>query len=79
MVQVTSNDRLSNTTFHQRCRGGQGYWWLRRNGGDFVDLPERVRGDSTFSMSLDLPPGRYVLGVGPDSKFGVRQTVVVKG
>jgi hypothetical protein len=55
---------------------GQAHWWLRLDGGDFVKLPRKVRGDAPFKFVLSLEPGRYVLGVGPPRE-GVRRDVVV--
>ncbi|MFO0595446.1 MAG: BRCT domain-containing protein [Myxococcaceae bacterium] len=55
---------------------GQAHWWLRLDGGDFVKLTKRVRGDSAFNQVLSLEPGTYVLGVGP-ARGGVRVNVVV--
>lgn len=56
---------------------GQAHWWLRLDGGEFVRLPKRVRGDLPLKLELSLEAGRYVLGVGP-AGTGVRSTVVVR-
>lgn len=56
---------------------GQAHWWLRLDGGDFVKLPKRVRGDTAFKQVLSLEPGRYTLGVGTTSD-GVRVSLVVE-
>jgi hypothetical protein len=55
---------------------GQAHWWLRLDGGDFVKIGKKVRGDSAFKQVISLAPGTYVLGVGP-VRGGVRQTLVV--
>lgn len=56
---------------------GQAHWWLRHDGGDFVRLPKRVRGDLPLKLEVSLEPGRYLLGVGlPGS--GVRSSVLVR-
>lgn len=55
---------------------GQAHWWLRQNGGDFVRMPKRVRGDVALDLQLDLEPGSYVLGVGP-ARGGVRVDIEV--
>jgi hypothetical protein len=54
---------------------GQGHWWLRHE-HDFVRLPERVRGDQSLKLTVQLEPGSYVLGVGPP-RGGVRVDLVV--
>lgn len=56
---------------------GQAHWWLRMDGGDFVKLSKKVRGDAPFKQVLSLEPGRYVLGVGTASD-GVRVSLVVE-
>lgn len=73
---ITSDDRLSNTTYHRRCVGRQKLWWLRKEGGVFIDVPE-IRGDERFSADLDLAPGTYILGAGPAGKHGIRQIIEV--
>lgn len=75
-MHIQSTDTLSNTTFHRRCVGRQKYWWLRRDGGGFIPVPE-TRGDSQFSADIDLEPGTYILGAGPAGKHGVRQKIEV--
>lgn len=78
-ITIRNEDRISNTTFHRRCSSdGQRHWWLRRQDGDFVALPERVRGDRAIEVTLDLEPGTYILGAGPAGGHGVRQTIVVE-
>lgn len=74
---VESSDSMSNTSFHRRCSGNQKYWWLwNKDTGEFIDIP-RVRGDSYFSEELDLEPGTYVLGTGPNNGHGVRDEFTV--
>ena len=77
-VVVKSNDRLSNTTYHKRCRSrGQQRWWLRDSKGNFVQIPS-ARGDDYFEAELDLALGKYVLGTGPADRFGIRETITVR-
>ena len=74
-IKIKSNDRMSNTRFHA---AGKPNWWLRNvETSEFVTIP-RTRGDDYFEATLDLEPGRYVLGVGPRDKFGKRINVTVK-
>ena len=75
-VTVENESTLSNATFHRRCSGWQGYWWLRGAEGDFVDVGQH-RGDRGIRVELDLSPGTYTLGCGPHGKQGVRETIVV--
>jgi len=56
---------------------GQAHWWLRVQGGDFIKLPARIRGDRALRLTLDLAPGRYQLGVGTP-RDGVRVNLEVK-
>lgn len=75
---ITSTSKMSNTSYHKRCRtAGQRLWWLRGPDG-FVDIP-RVRGDCEFRVDLDLEPGYYTLGCGPAGKFGVREGIDIVG
>jgi len=76
MTKIENKSSLSNTTFHKRCSGKQGYWWLRGKDG-FVDLGDQYRGDRDISVELDLPAGKYTLGCGPQGKHGIRETIVV--
>jgi len=76
-MKIKSTDRISNSTVHKRCRGRQAYWWLRDQDGDFVEVPE-IRGDDYFEADLELEPGTYTLGVGPQGKHGIRETIVVE-
>lgn len=77
MTKIENKSSLSNTTFHKRCSGKQGYWWLRGESG-FVELGDMYRGDRDISVDLDLPPGKYTLGCGPQGKHGIRETIVVE-
>jgi BRCA1 C Terminus (BRCT) domain len=54
---------------------GQAHWWLRK-GSDFVRLPQRIRGDQTLDLVVQLEPGSYILGVGP-ARGGVREDLEV--
>lgn len=76
---ITNSSRMSNTTYHQRCSSdGQRHWWLRDEHGDFVELPQRCRGDRDIEVTLDLTPGIYTLGTGPTGRHGVRETITVE-
>jgi hypothetical protein len=75
-MQIQSSSSLSNTTFHKRCSGRQGYWWLRGPEG-FVEIGKH-RGDRRLDIEVELPAGEYVLGCGPGGKHGVREAIVVK-
>jgi hypothetical protein len=56
---------------------GQAHWWLREDGGEFVALGKRVRGDKPLSLKVELEPGTYILGVGP-AEEGVRFEIEVE-
>jgi hypothetical protein len=75
-VRITSSKSLSNTTFHKRCRGRQGYWWLHGPQG-FVDIGEH-RGDRQLDVEVELPVGEYTLGTGPAGKHGIRENIEVE-
>lgn len=76
LQKIEAPKGISNTTFHRRCTGKQGYWWLRRDGSDFVSIGFH-RGDEDLKIELDLDPGVYVLGCGPAGKFGHRERIEV--
>lgn len=75
-TRIVQPPGISNTTYHRRCTGKQGFWWLRR-GHDFVRIGEH-RGDYDLDVELDLSPGEYTLGCGPRDKFGFRKTITVE-
>lgn len=62
-------DRFEELSF------GQAHWWLKEDGGDFVRLPKKIRGCDALSLSVDLEPGSYLLGVG--TRDDVRETIEV--
>ena len=77
MYKIKAKDCLSNRGFH-RCggfRSGAAFWWLRGDDG-FVDI-KRSRGDVCFTDTVDLSPGKYVLGVGR-GRDAIRLRFVVK-
>lgn len=78
-IKIINNSRLSNTTYHKRCSGNQKFWWLKKKDGDFVPLPQRIRGDQNIEIELELEPGTYILGCGPAGNHGIRETIKVKG
>lgn len=68
---------MSNTSYHNRCTKGQKNWWLRnKKMGEFVDIGEH-RGDKNISIEVDLEPGVYILGCGPQD-HGCRETITVE-
>ena len=74
--QIKSIDRMSNTSYHNRCVGNQKYWWVRGQAG-FVALDGDHRGDEKLNVVLELEPGTYTVGCGPQGKHGIRETVTV--
>lgn len=74
-MKIKNHRSLSNATFHRRCSGRQGYWWLRGANG-FIEIGEH-RGDRDIALDVDLPPGEYTLGCGPAGQFGVREKFTV--
>jgi len=74
--QIEANAGISNTTFHRRCQGRQGYWWLKSSSGEFVKIGSH-RGDQSLKLDLDLTPGVYTLGCGPSGKHGHREMIEV--
>lgn len=75
-VTIRNRRKMSNTTYHRRCSSqGQRFWWLRNKDTDqFVRLPGGpYRGDRDLDVDIELEPGEYVLGTGPNNGFGVRE------
>jgi hypothetical protein len=70
--RLTTTARMSNAGYHAN---GKPSWWARAN-GQFLEI-ERVRGDSTLDVTVDLPPGTEVTcGAGKGTYKTVRETVV---
>lgn len=74
--RIVSGPGISNTTYHNRCVGRQGYWWVRGDYG-FVGIGQH-RGDRDLDVEADMAPGLYTLGCGPVGKFGYRETITVE-
>lgn len=72
---TSGGQRMSNTQFHA---AGKPNWWVRNaDTNEFLQVPH-TRGDQAFSFdATNVKAGRYVVGVGPNNKHGVRYTNTV--
>jgi len=70
---IESTNRQSNSGYH---RTGGKNWWLKGPNGFINNIPT-IRGDKVFKCELELTPGQYTLGVGPNNRDGIRQQITV--